>query len=68
MKKTLLFAFLFFGWIQGIQAQEAPKESYFGMGIGLQSRTFKDQTVTQSTYQGTNFFLSLQHEKEESKK
>lgn len=63
MKKIIFATFLYCILVPSVQAQEKSKESYFGLGLGLQSRTFKDQTVTQSTYQGNSLFLSLQHQK-----
>lgn len=63
MRKYIFILLLYLFFVPLLNAQEKPKESYFGLGLGLQSRTFKDQIVTQSTYQGTSFFLSLQHQK-----
>ncbi|HSF54422.1 MAG TPA: hypothetical protein VLA71_11750 [Algoriphagus sp.] len=63
MRKFIIITFLLLSLVPQLAAQDLPKESYFGLGLGLLSRTFKDQLVTQSTYQGTNFFVSLQHQK-----
>lgn len=64
MKKLILGIFFFGFWMEWVFPQEIPKTSYFGLGLGIQSTTFKDQLVTQSTYQGSNLYLSLQHLKE----
>lgn len=68
MSRKLLFIFLLFQFCAlGIQAQTSEKQSYWGLGLGLQTTAWKDQMVTQSTYHGTNLFFSINHRKEKNK-
>lgn len=68
MSRKLLFTFLLVQFCASvILAQTSEKQSYWGVGLGLQTTAWKDQMVTQSTYHGTNLFFSINHRKEKNK-
>jgi hypothetical protein len=63
-KSSLIFIFCAI-LIPFAQAQkdsiEVPKESFFGIAIGLRPQSIRDQLVTEMKYSGSPFYLNLNH-------
>lgn len=72
-KSSLIFIFcaILIPFISFAQAQkdsiEVPKESFFGIAIGLRPQSIRDQLVTEMKYSGSPFYLNLNHIKTKKK-
>ncbi|MDI1321277.1 MAG: hypothetical protein PSV36_00930 [Algoriphagus sp.] len=60
-----IFCAILIPFISFAQAQkdsiEVPKESFFGIAIGLRPQSIRDQLVTEMKYSGSPFYLNINH-------